>query len=447
MSHDLRHAPRAAARIAALARGVFMRSVAVAALALVGGLPLQAQEKAQEKTQDSAAAPIKVAFIDQLSGPLANVGQIFQANLKFALDDANAQGGVLGRNYALVSYDNKLSAQESLIALQSAIDAGVHVVFTGASGSPVVTALVEAVNRHNERNPGQRVLIMNYASLDPDLTGARCSFWHFATEANTAMKMRALANFAREQKGMRKVYLLNQDYTQGRIWAALGRQMIAGARPDVQFVGEALHPLARVKDFAPYMSRIKESGADTVVTGNWGQDLSLLIKAGGEAGYELNYLNHSGGGAPGTVLAVSQAKNAHLTWVAEYLPNGDDPVLAALAARVRQTPAGEYFAPRVLIAVQILSEAIRRARSDDPTSIAFALEGMQYRSPVGDVLMRKSDHQLLLPQVVSTVAPVDGKTVKVGVEGTQYGFRLDSTTAGGDLNLPSVCRMKRPTGT
>ncbi|MDW3688222.1 branched-chain amino acid ABC transporter substrate-binding protein [Cupriavidus sp. CV2] len=442
MSHDLRRAPRAAARIAALARGVFVRSVAVAAVALVSALPLQAQEK----TQDSAAAPIKVAFIDQLSGPLANVGQIFQANLKFALDDANAQGGVLGRDYALVSYDNKLSAQESLTALQSAIDAGVHVVFTGASGSPVVTALVEAVNRHNERNPGQRVLIMNYASLDPDLTGARCSFWHFATEANTAMKMRALANFARQQKGMHKVYLLNQDYTQGRIWAALGRQMIAGARPDVQFVGEALHPLARVKDFAPYMSRIKESGADTVVTGNWGQDLSLLIKAGGEAGYELNYLNHSGGGAPGTVLAVSQAKNAHLTWVAEYLPNGEDPVLAALAARVRQTPAGEYFAPRVLIAVQMLSEAIRRANSDDPTSIAFALEGMQYRSPVGDVLMRKSDHQLLLPQVVSTIAPVDGKTVKVGVEGTQYGFRLDSTTAGADLNLPSVCRMKRPPG-
>jgi len=167
MSHDLRRAPRATARVAALARGVFMRSVAVAALALVGALPLQAQEKAQEKAQDGAAAPIKVAFIDQLSGPLANVGQIFQANLKFALDDANAQGGVLGRNYALVSYDNKLSAQESLIALQSAIDAGVHVVFTGASGSPVVTALVEAVNRHNERNPGQRVLIMNYASLTP----------------------------------------------------------------------------------------------------------------------------------------------------------------------------------------------------------------------------------------------------------------------------------------
>lgn len=443
MPHDLKHAaPGATAGIATRAAGVLMRCAA--AFALAAALPLQAQ--AQAPAQTPGAPAIKVAFIDELSGPQANVGQIFQANLKFALDDANAQGGVLGRNYELLSYDNKLSPQASLTALQSAIDAGVHVVFTGASGSPVVTALVEAANRNNERNPTQRILIINYAALDPDLTGARCSFWHFATEANTAMKMRALANFAREQKSMHKVYLLNQDYTQGRIWAALGRQMIAGARPDVQFVGEALHPLASVKDFAPYVSRIKESGADTVVTGNWGQDLSLLIKAAGEAGYELNYLNHSGGGAPGTVLAVAQARNAHLTWVAEYLPNGDDPVLAALAARVKQTPAGEYFAPRVLIAVQMLSEAIRRAKTDDPTSVAFALEGMQYQSPVGEVLMRKSDHQLLLPQVVSTIAPVDGKTVKVGVEGTQYGFRLDGVTAGRDLNLPSACRMKRPAG-
>lgn len=420
-----------------------LATMAVAAvLTLAAALPLPA------RAQDAppAAGPIRVAFIDQLSGPLANVGEIFLANLKFALDDANAQGGVLGRKYELLSYDNKLSPQASLTALQGAIDAGVRIVFTGASGSPVVSALVEAVNRHNERNPGQRILVVNYASLDPDLTGMRCSFWLFSTEANAAMKMRALAEFARGDRGMRKVFLLNQDYTQGRVWAALGRQMIANARPDVEFVGEALHPLARVKDFAPYVGMIKASGADTVVTGNWGQDLSLLVKAAGDTGYALNYLNNSGGGAPGTVAAVAQARNARLTWVAEYMPNGDDAALNALAARVRQTPAGEYFAPRVLIAVQMLGEAMRRAQSDEAASVALALEGMQYRSAVGEVLMRKGDHQLLMPQVVSTIAPVDGKTVKVGVEGTQYGFRFDGMTPARDLNLPSLCRMKRPAG-
>ncbi|MGO4330773.1 branched-chain amino acid ABC transporter substrate-binding protein [Cupriavidus sp. 2TAF22] len=443
MLHDLMRLAGAAARIA-------RRVAALAAFALAGALPLQAHaQAAQPDVRQAPAAgtgPIKVAFIDQLSGPLANVGEIFLANLKFALDDANAQGGALGRNYELLTFDNKLSPQASLTALQAAIDAGARIIFTGASGSPVVSALAEAANRHNERNPGQRVLIINYASLDPDLTGMRCSFWLFSTEANTAMKMRALANFARGDKSMHKVFLLNQDYTQGRVWAALGRQMISNVRPDVEFVGEALHPMARVKDFSPYVSMIKASGADTVITGNWGQDLSLLVKAAGDAGYELNYINHSGGGAPGTVTAVAQAKNAHLTWVAEYLPNGDDPALNALAARVRQTSAGEYFAPRVLIAVQMLTEAMRRAQSDEAASIALALEGMQYRSAVGEVMMRKSDHQLLLPQVVSTIAPVDGKTVKVGVEGTQYGFRFDSMTPGPDLSMPSMCRMKRPAG-
>ncbi|KWR87261.1 branched-chain amino acid ABC transporter substrate-binding protein [Cupriavidus sp. IDO] len=395
----------------------------------------------------AAGTPIKVAFIDQLSGPLANVGEIFQANLKFALDDANAQGGVLGRKYELLSYDNKLSAQDSLSALQSAIDAGAKVVFTGGSGSSVVTAMVEAATKHNERNPDKRILIVNYASIDPDLTGARCSFWHFATEANTAMKMRALADFARNQKDIHKLYLLNQDYAHGRVWAALGQQMITTARPDTQIVGETLHPLGKVKDFAPYIGKVKASGADTVVTGNWGQDLSLLIKAAGEIGYDARYLNHSGGGAPGTVLAVAQAKTGRLTWVSEWLPNTDDPTLAPLAARVKQTPAGEYFAPRVLVSVQLVSEAIRRAGTDDPTRVALALEGLQYKTALGDVVMRRSDHQLLLPQVVSTVAPVDGKTVKVGAEGTQYGFRLNSVSPAKSLDLPSACHMKRPVGT
>lgn len=427
------HRPGALRRPAGLAR-----AATAAALALATAAPLPAL------ADDAGGAPIKVAFIDQLSGPLANVGELFQANLKFALDDANAGGGVLGRKYELLSYDDKLSAQDALTALQSAIDAGARAVFTGGSGSAVVSALVEAAGKHNERNPEHRILIINYASIDPDLTGARCSFWHFATEANTAMKMRALADFTRGQKDIHKVYLINQDYAHGRMWAALGQQMIATARPDVQFVGATLHPLGKVKDFAPYAGKAKASGADTVVTGNWGQDLNLLIKAAGEIGYDARYLNHSGGGAPGTVQAIAQARMGRLTWVAEALPNSDDPVLAPLAARVRQTPAGEYFAPRVLVSVQLLSEAIRRAGSDDPTKVAFALEGLRYVSPLGEVMMRKSDHQLLLPQVVSTVVPVDGKTVKVGAEGTQYGFRQDSVTAARALDLPSACRMRRP---
>jgi ABC-type branched-subunit amino acid transport system substrate-binding protein len=394
------------------------------------------------------APPIKVAFIDQLSGPLSNVGEQFLANIKLAIDDANAQPhGVLnGARYELSTYDNKLSAQDSLSALQSAIDAGAKIVFTGGSGSSVVAAMVDAATKHNERNPAKRVLIINYASIDPDLTGAHCSFWHFATEANTAMKMRALANFVKTQPDIRKVYSLNQDYAHGRLWASLGKQMISAARPDVQFTGETLHPIGKVKDFAPYVSKAKASGADTLLTGNWGQDLNLLIKAAGDMGYDVRYLNHSGAGAPGTVLAVSQAKLGKVTWVSEWTPGSGNAQLMQMDARARQTAAGEHFAPRTVLSVELLTDAIRKANSTDPLKIALALEGMQKQSFLGEVTMRKVDHQLLLPQVVSTIAPVDGKTVKVGYDGTQWGHKTESTTAAKDLDLPTTCKMKRPAG-
>lgn len=394
------------------------------------------------------AAPIKVAFIDQLSGPLSNVGEQFLANLKLGIDDANAQPqGVLnGARYELTTYDNKLSAQDSLSALQSAIDAGAKIVFTGGSGSSVVAAMVDAATKHNERNPDKRVLIINYASIDPDLTGAHCSFWHFATEANTAMKMRALANFVKTQPDIRKVYSLNQDYAHGRLWASLGKQMISAARPDVQFTGETLHPIGKVKDFAPYVSKAKATGADTLLTGNWGQDLNLLIKAAGDMNYNVRYLNHSGAGAPGTVLAVSQAKIGKVTWVSEWTPGNGNAQLMQMDARVRQTPAGEHFAPRTVLSVELVTDAIRKANSTDPLKIALALEGMQKQSFLGEVTMRKSDHQLLLPQAVSTIAPVDGKTVKVGYDGTQWGHKTESTTAAKDLDLPTTCKMKRPAG-
>ena len=393
-------------------------------------------------------APIKVAFIDQLSGPLSNVGEQFLANLKLGIDDANGQPqGVLnGARYELSTYDNKLSAQDSLSALQSAIDAGAKIVFTGGSGSSVVAAMVDAATKHNERNPTKRVLIINYASIDPDLTGAHCSFWHFATEANTAMKMRALANFVKTQPDIRKVYSLNQDYAHGRLWASLGKQMISAARPDVQFTGETLHPIGKVKDFAPYVSKAKATGADTLLTGNWGQDLNLLIKAAGDMSYDVRYLNHSGAGAPGTVLAVSQAKIGKVTWVSEWTPGNSNAQLMQMDARVRQTPAGEHFAPRTVLSVELVTDAIRKANSTDPLKIALALESMQKQSFLGDVTMRKVDHQLLLPQVVSTIAPVDGKTVKVGYDGTQWGHKTESTTPAKDLDLPTTCKMKRPAG-
>ena len=390
----------------------------------------------------------KIAYIDPLSGPFANVGELMLMHTQYAIEDINAKGGVLGgTKLQLLQFDSKLSAQESQSALQAAIDQGARAIVTGGSGSSVVTALVQAVNRWNQRNPGKEILVLNHSSIDPELTGKSCSFWHFQTEANTAMKMKALANFIKKTPDVKKVYLLNQDYAHGKQWASYGKQLVGLARPDVQLVGEALHPIGRVKDFAPYVANIKASGADSVITGNWGQDMTLLLKAAGDAGYNLRYFNHSAGSVPGTVLAVSQAKLGQLTWVAEWHPGqADSPRVDALAKAYKAKMGKDFLAPRIDMTPRLLAAAIDKAGSTETVAVARAMEDLSFDSVVGPVRMRGEDHQLLLPQVVNTIAPVDGKTVKTGWEGTNYGFRTEAVYTGNELAQGTDCKMVRPGG-
>lgn len=388
----------------------------------------------------------KIAYIDPLSGPFANVGELMLMHTQYAIEDINAKGGVLGgTKLQLLQFDSKLSAQESQSALQAAIDQGAKAIVTGGSGSSVVTALVQSVARWNQRNPGRELIVLNHSSIDPEMTGKACSFWHFQTEANTAMKMKALANYIKKTPEVKKVYLLNQDYAHGKQWASYGRQLVGLARPDIQFVGETLHPIGRVKDFAPYIANVKQSGADSVITGNWGQDMTLLLKAAGDAGYNLRYFNHSAGSVPGTVTAVSQAKLGQLTWVAEWHPGeADTPKVDALAKAYKTKTGKDFLAPRIDMTPRLLAAAINKAGSTDTVKVAHALEDLNFDSVVGPVRMRGEDHQLLLPQVVNTIAPVDGKTVKVGWEGTNYGFRTDAIYTGNELAQGTDCKMVRP---
>lgn len=391
-------------------------------------------------------ATYKLAFIDPLSGSFANVGEFMLAHVQYAVDDINANGGVMnGTKLELLRYDNKLSPQESLSVLQAAIDNGAKVIVTGGSGSSVVSALVQAVNKWNGRNPGKELIVFNHSSIDPDLTGKNCNFWHFQTDPNAAMKMKAIANYIQSKKDIKKIYLLNPDYTFGRQWAAYGRQMVGAARPDIEFVGETFNPIGTVKDFAPYLAKIKQAGADSVISENWGTDMSLMLKAGGDGGYNLRYFNNSAGAVPGIVTAVAQAKFGELTWVAEWHHGeAEVPKVDALAKAFKAKTSSDLVAPRIDMVPRLIATAIGKAKSLDSLAVARALEDLVYDSVVGPVCMRAEDHQLLVRQVVNTIAPVDGKSVKTGWEGTNYGFRTDAVYAGSDLALPSECKMVRP---
>lgn len=389
-----------------------------------------------------AADTIKIAHIDPQSGPFALQGQSGSRHIQMAIDDINARGGVLGgTKLELISIDNKSSPQESLVALKQAIDQGVRFITQG-NGSHVGHALTEGVLKHNRRNPGNEVLYLNHAAIDPELTNEKCNFWHFRFDANADMKVDALTTAIAKQKGIKKVYLINQDYAYGQAISRIAKEMMAKKRPDVEIVGDELHPTGKVKDFAPYVAKIKSSGADTVLTGNWGNDLALLIKAAEDAGLKSTfYTNYAY--LVGTPRAMGSAGANRVKVVGSWFPNIEGYPLEKYYLDYKKRNGEDWNFMPIKYAIDMWAKAIDKAGSADPIKVARALENMRYDGGVGEVWMRPDDHQLMEPLYVATFAKI-GSQVKHDADDTGYGWRTDVRIEAKDNILPTTCKMERP---
>jgi branched-chain amino acid transport system substrate-binding protein len=390
----------------------------------------------------TAAETVKIAFIDPLSGLMAPVGQNQLHSWQYIADLANQKNWSGGPKFQIVGFDNKLSPQESLNVLQQAIDQGIRYIVQG-NGSSVALALSDAVAKHNARNPGKEVLYLNYAAVDPDLTNSKCNFWHFRIDANSDMKMEALTSFLAEDPRVKSVYLLNQNYSFGQAVARAAKEYLARKRPDVKIVGEDLHPLAQVKDFAPYVSKIKASGADTVITGNWGSDLALLIKAAKDAGLTANFYTYYGA-TTGVPTAMGSAGEDKVYYVGYWNINNEKFVGSDVAMGYQKKFNDDYYTMATYTGIAFLAKAFKETGSTDPMKVAKALEGMKVDSLNGVVEMRKTDHQALQPLTIAKWVKVDGKTVKYEQEKTGYGWKTVASLPTYLATQPTSCQMQRP---
>ena len=392
----------------------------------------------------AAWAQVRVAYIDPLSGTMGATGEHGLRELEFAADEINARGGVLGQKFQIVPMDNKLSAQESLILLKSAIDQGIRYISQG-NGSSVAGALIDAINKHNERNPDKTVVFLNYAAVDPDFTNDKCSFWHFRFDANSDMKMEALTSYMKGEKRIRKVYLLNQDYSFGHQVARAAREMLTAKRPDVTIVGEELHPLARVKDFAPYVAKIQASGADSVITGNWGNDLALLVKAAKDANLRVDFYTFYAG-TVGIPPAMGDSGVDHVKVVSYWNANAISPGRQAEidAYKKKYGATNDPYSQSIRISLEFLAQAMKASGSTDPAKVAKAMEGMTVEGAFGPVQMRAADHQLIQPLFIGTFVKASGKLRNTADGTTDYAFRTDAKMDGPATARPTTCKMQRP---
>jgi branched-chain amino acid transport system substrate-binding protein len=390
-----------------------------------------------------AADTIKIAHIDPQSGPFALQGQMGSRHIQTVIDEINARGGVLGgTKLELISIDNKSSPQESLVALKQAIDSGIRFITQG-NGSHVAHALTDAVLKHNQRNPGEEVLFLNHAAIDPALTNDKCHFWHFRFDATVDMKIDALSSAIARQKEIKKVYLLNQDYAYGHSVSKAAKEMITAKRPDIQIVADELHPIGKVKDFAPYIAKIKASGADAVLSGNWGSDLALLIKAAADAGLKAQfYTNYAY--LVGTPRAMGAAGADRVKTLTSWHPNIQGYPLEKYYLDYKKRHGDDWGFIPIKYTTEMWAMAIEKAGSADPNKVARALEDMRYDGGVGEVWMRPDDHQLMEPVFVATFTKAGRDGVKHDSDDTGYGWKTDVRVDSKSNILPTTCKMERP---
>lgn len=400
--------------------------------------------------QQGAAGPVKLAMIEGLSGGNANGGEAVFRNLAWAVERVNERGGVRMRDgrrrpLQLDRYDSKGQIEEALSALRSALDDGAQFILQGNS-SAVAAALVDAVNRHNEREPQRRVLFLNYSAVDPVLTNEKCSYWHFRFDAHADMRMTALMGVLKDDAQVKSVYLLGQDYSFGQGVLREARRQLGLLRPDVRIVGDELHPLLRIKDFAPYATKIKASGADAVVTGNFSNDLTLLVKAAREVGFEGKFYTFYGN-ALGAPAAIGDAGVGRVIAAADWLPNLPTAQSEAFYRAFRQRfpkPQDDYVHMRMQMMVEALAQALDRAGTMEPVAVAAQLERVTLDFYGQKGAMRAADHQFQQSLVVGVMDRQGAPGVKFDVEGSGYGFRVIRDIAPEQAQMPSSCRMVRP---
>lgn len=389
------------------------------------------------------AEKVKIALIEGLSGPFAANGLAGLRELEFAvaefINGKNIAGGV---EVEVIGLDGQVNPKETLVQLQNAISQGVTYVVQGNS-SGVAHAIVDALNKHNERNPDQRVLFLNHSAVDPALTNEKCSFWHFRFDGNADMKMNAITEVIKDDKEATKLYIIGQDYSFGKAVSEAAKKYVGQKRPDVQVVGDELHPIGKVKDFTPYVQKIQGSGADTIITGNWGSDMVNLAKSVSDLGIKAKIYTFyaAGTGITGTIGAAGKDR-VFVVGEGHLNPPGSAENEAYIKKYRAKYPDYDPLYSRMVYMVQMLAKAMDKAKSVKPVDVAKALEGMEHTTLAGDkVTMRAEDHQLQVPLNIS-VHTNDG--IVYDYDKSKFGLKTYKIIPVEQNQVPTTCTMQRP---
>jgi len=390
------------------------------------------------------AEPLKIAVIETLSGGQAAVGKMFLTAINYGLIKVNGEKA-WPDGIVLLEYDNQGGPSEAADKVKAAINDGAQIIVQGAS-SAIGGQITDDVRKHNLRNPGKEIIYLNVGAEAMEFTGSKCHFYHFRWNGNAEIRLRAMLTAMKDTKTLgTKVYVIGQNYSWGHDVDRLVKEYAKFGGYTV--VGDVIHDVNKIQDFSPYVVQIKEANPDTVITGNWSSDLLLLMKAAGDSGLKVRFATYWMD-QPGNVANAGTTAIGHFN-VSSFYPEANGQATQKFAddfkAKTGQYPV--FIQGHTVHGIWGLGEALKKVKPGpdgklNVKQLAFAMETVTVNTSMGEVAMRKEDHQALLPLVVATVS----KDAKYKVDGTDMGFKPIRLISGKDAAGPvqSSCKMERP---
>ncbi len=396
----------------------------------------------------AASDTIKIGLIEPFSGRIAAVGTDLLRQWKFLAADVNKSGSLKGgHKLEVVPLDNAMIAERTIQQLKSAIDQNIRIVAQGVGSNHAIN-IIKFLNKHNQRNPDKPILYLNHSAVTTAFTGKLCSFWHFRFDANVDMKVAGLITGMKADRRVKKVYMINQNYAYGKSVRAAAVRLLKQRAKKITLVGnELIVPFGKVQDFTPYIAKIKNSGADTVLTGNWGPDLVRFVKAAAASGLKVQFYTIYGGITSSIAgYGPKAGLSVRIKQITEHHENTALPArVKRLSAEYRKLHGSSWYSDRYRIVFEMLVKAINKAGSGDPTKVAYALEGVSVNSgPLGTAVMRAKDHQIHFPLLVSQMTTKAKLQVIYNNKNYGIGWRTTTRVPVGDVTLPTPCKMKRP---
>ena len=398
-----------------------------------------------EKKETSG--PIKIAAIEPLSGPYAAVGKDLIDGIVFSASEINKNGGINGRMIEIVPMDNAMKAEKTTELLRKAIDDGIRFITQGGGSSHALN-IIKQLEKYNSRNPGKEVLFLNHSAVTTSFTNDDCTFFHFRFDSNVDMKVAGLVSHMSKDNSVKKVYLFNQNYVYGQTFRETATRLLEKNAPNIEIVGdELIQPFGKVQDFNPYITKIKLSGADTVLTGNWGPDAYRFVNALKDAGLKVKmfgiYISApSGMAAMGKNLLyndviVVKEFNPTNSNAPDWYKNYESDIIKS----TEMTPDAD----RLRFMLEMFKSAIEKADSFEPVDIAYALEGIEGRSvDGGKIFMRKDDHQIHFDMQALLVSEKVDQSIIYRSKDFDMSYINVGNIPVEDITLDTSCKMKRP---